>query len=133
MEITGINCRALGYNMKRIFILLLTFILIPVFVYAGPPSPKGVIIEEVDGDPSNKVTKIIMPDGSLSISGSTATYSGAPGAGSIGTDELEDGGIASVDIGDEQSSAKAVSERFSSDTVSQEPVDIGEIKFGEDK
>lgn len=49
-------------------------------------SGSGLTIEEADGTPSVLATKLVLPNGTLSISGTEATYTPTTGAGGAPTD-----------------------------------------------
>lgn len=45
------------------------------------PGGSGLVIEEVDGSPTNTATKLILPNGTLSYAGTEATYTPAASGG----------------------------------------------------
>lgn len=48
--------------------------LLPYLAFAPPPGRITIAVEEVDGSPSSYMRKLILPNGSLSTSGGTATF-----------------------------------------------------------
>ena len=88
--------------MVRRLLLIIAVLILPAVVMAAPPGGPAITIEESDQSPSLKgVTKIVVSNGDLSISGKTATLStgGTPGQ-AVTLDLGDDGGNDSTDLGE---------------------------------